>query len=105
MTRSGPPPAPVVGVSPIIGGAPVRGMADAVPAQRGDRGERGGGRAATTVRASEPGGLLDAWLVDTADAGATIPGVRGRRAAAADAHPAEAAALASAALEVARAVG
>jgi LPPG:FO 2-phospho-L-lactate transferase len=65
--------APVVGVSPIVGGAPVRGMAaeclatigvdataEAVARFYGRRGD-------ATRRAGEPG-VLDAWLVDTADA-------------------------------------
>jgi LPPG:FO 2-phospho-L-lactate transferase len=66
-------PAPVVGVSPIIGGAPVRGMADrcletlgvevsasGVAGLYGPRGDRG---------------LLDGWLVDTTDEGASVPGI------------------------------
>lgn len=66
--------APVVGLSPIVGGAPVRGMADACLAAIG---------VASTARAV--GGLfadlLDAWLVDTSDAdldGTTVPGGRAR---------------------------
>ncbi len=66
--------APVVGLSPIVGGAPVRGMADACLRAIG---------VATTARAV--GGLyadlLDAWLVDTSDAeldGSTVPGGRAR---------------------------
>lgn len=97
--------APVVGVSPIIGGAPVRGMADqclrsagievsaeAVGRHYGARGEGGAG-------------LLDAWLVDTADASAQIPGMRVIALPLLMPTPVEATALASAALEVARAVG
>ena len=60
-------PAPIVGLSPIIGGAPVRGMADACLSAIG---------VATSARAvadhygaRTSGGLLDAWLVDTADTG------------------------------------
>ena len=59
--------APVVGLSPIIGGAPVRGMADAcltaigVPTTAAGVAEHYGARRA--------GGVLDAWLVDTVDAG------------------------------------
>src|SRR5699024_12312222 len=62
--------APVVGVSPIIGGAPVRGHADAC-------------LAALDVEVSAAGvaGLyadfLDGWLVDSGDA-TTVPGVRAR---------------------------
>lgn len=66
-------PAKVVGVSPIIGGAPVRGHADACLAAIGVGtsaeavGRHYGGRA--------DGGLLDGWLIadgETAD----VPGVR-----------------------------
>jgi LPPG:FO 2-phospho-L-lactate transferase len=67
-------PAPVTGVSPIIGGAPVRGMADAclaaidVECSAAGVGRLYGGRAA--------GGLLDRWLVDTAaDADTEVDGV------------------------------
>ena len=58
--------APVVGVSPLIGGRPVRGHADACLAPLG-------------VEASSAGvaglyeDLLDGWLVDDADAGASYP--------------------------------
>lgn len=58
--------APIVGLSPIISGAPVRGMADACLSARG---------IATTARAvaesygaRSDGGILDGWLVDTSDA-------------------------------------
>ncbi|MGW6916970.1 2-phospho-L-lactate transferase [Kitasatospora sp. NPDC054939] len=69
--------APVVGLSPIIGGAPVRGMADKVLAAVGveataaavalDYGSRPASRGGSGGR---PEGLLDGWLVDTADADA-----------------------------------
>ncbi|ASW53719.1 2-phospho-L-lactate transferase [Plantactinospora sp. KBS50] len=67
-------PAPVLGISPIIGGRPVRGMADrclaaldvpctaaAVGGMYGPRGD---------------GGVLDGWLVDPVDDPAPVPGVR-----------------------------
>ncbi len=67
-------PAPVIGVSPIIGNAPLRGMADAclsaigvetsaqaVGQHYGPRRRPGGG---------DGGGLLDGWLVDEVDASA-----------------------------------
>jgi LPPG:FO 2-phospho-L-lactate transferase len=66
----------VVGVSPIVGGAPVRGMADAclaaiaVETTAEAVGRHYGARSA--------GGLLDGWLVDTSDAGVTVPGVEVR---------------------------
>jgi LPPG:FO 2-phospho-L-lactate transferase len=51
----------VVGVSPIIGGAPVRGMADACLAAIGVE------TTATAVAAHYGAGLLDGWLVDEQD--------------------------------------
>jgi LPPG:FO 2-phospho-L-lactate transferase len=51
----------VVGVSPIIGGAPVRGMADACLAAIGVQ------TSATAVAAHYGSGLLDGWLVDEQD--------------------------------------
>ena len=63
----------VVGVSPIIGGSPVRGMADACLAAIGvETSTQAVGR---HYGARSSGGLLDGWLVDTSDAGATVPGV------------------------------
>ncbi|HET9656428.1 MAG TPA: 2-phospho-L-lactate transferase [Kineosporiaceae bacterium] len=59
--------APVVGVSPIVGGAPVRGMADACLTAIG-----------IPTSAAAVAGLyadfLDGWLVDEADAGAVTSG-------------------------------
>lgn len=52
----------VVGVSPIIGGAPVRGMADACLTAIGVATSAG------AVAEHYGAGLLDGWLVDTADA-------------------------------------
>lgn len=58
-------PAAVIGVSPIIGGAPVRGMADAcltaigVPVSAAAVAAHYGSR--------DSAGLLDGWLVDTTD--------------------------------------
>jgi LPPG:FO 2-phospho-L-lactate transferase len=63
--------APVIGVSPIIGGAPVRGMADACLAAIG---------VATTARAvAEHYGpaLLGGWLVDDVDADSMQPPLDG----------------------------
>ncbi|MEU7959752.1 MULTISPECIES: 2-phospho-L-lactate transferase [Micromonospora] len=66
-------PARVVGVSPIIGGAPVRGMADRclevldVECSAAGVGRLYGGRS--------EGGLLDGWLVAPEDDGVTVPGV------------------------------
>src|SRR3954464_11816821 len=66
--------APVVGVSPIVGGAPVRGMADACLQAIGV--ETSAGAVAGLYR-----DFLAGWLVDTADAdlsGGTGPVVRSR---------------------------
>jgi LPPG:FO 2-phospho-L-lactate transferase len=59
-------PAPVIGLSPIIGTGPVRGMADkvlaavGVPSTAAAVAQYYGSRAA--------GGVLDGWLIDTSDA-------------------------------------
>ncbi|MGP9020479.1 2-phospho-L-lactate transferase [Streptomyces sp. BR1] len=58
---------PVVGLSPIVGGAPVRGMADKVLAAVGVE------STASAVAEHYGSGLLDGWLVDTADAAAVAP--------------------------------
>jgi LPPG:FO 2-phospho-L-lactate transferase len=68
-------PAPVVGVSPIVGGAPVRGMADACLAAIGVATTAGAVGAHYGSRKESPAGLLDGWLVDTSDAGTVVPGV------------------------------
>jgi LPPG:FO 2-phospho-L-lactate transferase len=68
--------APVVGVSPIIGGAPVRGMAErCLPAVGVEVSAAGVGR---WYGARSADGILDGWLVDTADDGAVVPGVEVR---------------------------
>ncbi|MFG2716020.1 2-phospho-L-lactate transferase [Streptomyces goshikiensis] len=56
--------APVIGLSPIVGGAPVRGMADKVLAAVGVE------TTAAAVALHYGTGLLDGWLVDGSDAGA-----------------------------------
>lgn len=74
--------APVIGLSPIVGDAPVRGMADKVLAAVGVEstaaavaehyGAKGHRTAAddATEGGAEQAGLLDGWLVDTVDAAA-----------------------------------
>ena len=54
----------VIGVSPIIGGAPVRGMADACLAAIGVQ------TSAAAVAAHYGPAMLDGWLVDVQDSGA-----------------------------------
>ncbi|WP_230671208.1 2-phospho-L-lactate transferase [Rathayibacter sp. Leaf248] len=60
--------APVVGVSPVIGGAVVRGMADACLAAIGV--ETSAEAVGLHYGSRSTGGLLDAWLVGEEDAGA-----------------------------------
>jgi LPPG:FO 2-phospho-L-lactate transferase len=69
-------PAPVVGVSPIIGGSPVRGMADRCLDTLGVEVSAGGVGALYGARRDN--GLLDGWLVDSSDEGASVPGIRTR---------------------------
>jgi len=95
--------APVVGLSPIVGGAPVRGMADrmlaaiGVPTTAAAVAQHYGARAV--------GGLLDAWLVDTVDAAAvpalTLSGIRTRAVPLLMRDTAHSAAMAAAALSLA----
>ena len=61
--------APVVGVSPLIGGSAVRGMADQLLDGLGI--EQSAAGVAVHHGARSEGGLLDGWLVDTEDAGET----------------------------------
>jgi LPPG:FO 2-phospho-L-lactate transferase len=68
--------APTVGVSPIIGGAPVRGMADKCLAAIGVECTAAGVGGLYGARAD--GGILDGWLVDESDADATVAGVATR---------------------------
>jgi LPPG:FO 2-phospho-L-lactate transferase len=68
-------PAPVIGLSPIVGGAPVRGMADAcLPAIGVEVSAEGVGR---HYGSRKDGGLLDGWLIHDTDS-ASVPGVHVR---------------------------
>ena len=65
-------PAPVVGLSPIVDGAPLRGMADScLPAIGVEVSAEGVGR---HYGARKDGGLLDGWLIHDTDT-ASVPGV------------------------------
>ncbi|MDD2857715.1 MAG: 2-phospho-L-lactate transferase [Candidatus Nanopelagicales bacterium] len=64
-------PAPVVGVSPIIGGAPVRGMADACLTTIGV--QTSAAAVGLHYGARTAGGYVDAWLVADTDAEALEP--------------------------------
>ena len=59
-------PAPVVGLSPIVGGAVLRGMADACLAAIGV--ETAADAVARHYGSRRDGGLLDGWLLDERDA-------------------------------------
>ena len=73
--------APVVGLSPIVGGRHVRGMAEQLLHR--DRGRGVGRRRRRALRRPHgPAALLDGWLVDTADAD-LVDRVRGTGMAAA----------------------
>ncbi|WP_283956384.1 2-phospho-L-lactate transferase [Blastococcus sp. CCUG 61487] len=91
-------PGRIVGVSPIVGGAVVRGMADrCLPVLGIDVSAEGVGR---HYGARSDGGLLDAWLV-APDDGAAVPGVDVRQAPLLMSSPETTAALARAALDAA----
>jgi LPPG:FO 2-phospho-L-lactate transferase len=90
----------VVGLSPVIGGAPVRGMADACLAAIGVE------TSAAAVGAHYGADLLDGWLVDTADAAATqvteLAGITVRAVPLYMTDVAATAAMATAAIDLAR---
>ncbi|MER5700875.1 2-phospho-L-lactate transferase [Micromonospora sp. NPDC002296] len=91
-------PAPVVGVSPIIGGAAVRGMADRCLAVVGVECSAAGVGGLYGSRSS--GGLLDGWLVAPEDADAVVPGVTVRAVPLLMTDEAATAAMVRAALEL-----
>ncbi|MFB4313334.1 2-phospho-L-lactate transferase [Actinomadura sp. 21ATH] len=86
----------VVGISPIIGDAPVRGMADACLTAIGVE------TSAAAVAAHYGAGLLDGWLVDEADAGTEVPGIEVRSRPLLMSDPDATAAIAAAALDLAK---
>ncbi|HEY2766069.1 MAG TPA: 2-phospho-L-lactate transferase [Pseudonocardiaceae bacterium] len=69
-------PAPVIGLSPIVGGHAVRGMAEACLAAIGVHSEAGAVGRYYGARTAD--GILDGWLVHTGDH-ATVPGVQVRQ--------------------------
>src|ERR1700712_259791 len=92
-------PGPVVGISPIVGGEVVRGMADrCLPVLGIEVSAEGVGR---HYGARTTGGLLDAWLGHTGDH-AEVPGVDVRVVPLLMSSPDATAALAQAALDAAR---
>ncbi|MEO8106557.1 MAG: 2-phospho-L-lactate transferase [Actinomycetes bacterium] len=92
--------ASVVGVSPIIDGAPVRGMADACLTAIGV--DTSADAVAAHYGARIAGGLLDGWLVADQDAAtAAAPGIVQRSGPLLMATPAAAAELAGSALDLA----
>jgi LPPG:FO 2-phospho-L-lactate transferase len=92
-------PGRVVGISPIIGGEVVRGMADrCLPVLGIEVSAEGVGR---HYGARSDGGLLDAWLVAPDDP-ADVPGVDVRHVPLLMSDPDATAALARAALDAAR---
>ncbi|CAM3635318.1 2-phospho-L-lactate transferase [Nocardiopsis rhodophaea] len=85
----------VVGVSPIIGGAPVRGHADACLTAIGVE------TSAEAVAEHYGPELLDGWLVDEADEGTRVKGIEVRSRPLYMSDPEATAALARAALDLA----
>ena len=91
-------PARVIGLSPIVGGRAVRGMADACLTAIGVRCDAGAVGRHYGARCT--GGILDGWLVHTGDA-ATVPDVQVREVPLLMSDVPATAAMASAALELA----
>lgn len=90
--------APVVGVSPIIGGAPVRGMADACLTAIGL--ETSAQAVAAHYGSRTTGGLIDGWLIAPGDT-AYVDGVEVRTVPLLMSDPETSATLAGDALELA----
>lgn len=91
--------APVIGLSPIIGGAPVRGMADScLPAIGVEVSAEGVGR---HYGSRKDGGILDGWLIHETDH-ASVPGVEVRAVPLFMTDDDASAAMVRAALELAR---
>jgi LPPG:FO 2-phospho-L-lactate transferase len=95
--------APVIGLSPIIGGAAVRGMAEKCLPVIGAEVSAAG--VARLYGARRDGGLLDGWLVDETDAGTSVDGIEVRAVPLWMTDVDTTAAMARAALDVAQEVG
>jgi LPPG:FO 2-phospho-L-lactate transferase len=92
-------PAAVVGLSPIVGNAPVRGMADScLPAIGVEVSAEGVGR---HYGSRKEGGVLDGWLIHDTDA-ASVPGVTVRAVPLLMTDDSATAAMVRAALDVVR---
>jgi LPPG:FO 2-phospho-L-lactate transferase len=95
-------PARVIGLSPIVGGAPVRGMADACLDAIGvEVSAAGVGR---HYGARTTGGLLDGWLIHDTDT-ADLPGVNVHAMPLLMTDDAATAAMVHAAMEIGREIG
>ncbi|KAB1645151.1 2-phospho-L-lactate transferase [Gulosibacter chungangensis] len=94
--------APIVGLSPVIAGKPLRGMADICLATLGI--EADSAAIARAYGARSAGGLLDGWLIDEADAAVELPGIRLLQRPLLFTSLAETAAIAADAFEMALAV-
>lgn len=94
--------APVVGLSPIVGGHPVRGMADACLTAIGV--ETSAEAVGRHYGARTGLGILDGWLVDSCDAGAVVDDVEVRSVPLLMSDFEATAAMARAALHLAEAV-
>jgi LPPG:FO 2-phospho-L-lactate transferase len=90
--------APVIGLSPIVGGRAIRGMAEACLAAVGVPCEASAVGAYYGARGAD--GILDGWLVHPGDH-ATVPGVQVREVALLMTDTAATAAMAGAALDLA----
>jgi LPPG:FO 2-phospho-L-lactate transferase len=95
--------APVIGLSGIIGGAAVRGMAEKCLPVVGAEVSAAG--VARLYGARRDGGLLDGWLVDEADAGTSVDGIEVRAVPLWMTDVDSTAAIARAALDLAKEVG
>lgn len=95
--------APIVGLSPVIAGKPLRGMADVCLATLGI--EADSAAIAQAYGARSGGGILDGWLVDREDSPANLDGIRVLQRPLLFTDLDETAAIAADAFEMARSIG